>query len=40
MVEFFFAFLTKKGGKHKIYTKIYNVLATGQKASDQCLFLG
>ena len=40
MVEVFLDFSQKKGGKHKIYTKIYNLLATGQKASGQCLFQG
>ena len=33
MVEFFLHFSQKKVENTKIYTKIYNLLATGQKAS-------
>ena len=40
MVEFFLDFSQKKVENTKIYTKIYNLLATGQKASGQCLFQG
>ena len=40
MVEFFFGFLSKKAENTKIYTKMYNLLATGQKASGQWLFQG
>ena len=35
----FFGFLSKKKPENtKIYTKLYNLLATGQKPSGQCLF--
>ena len=40
MVEFFLDFSQKKVENKKIHTKIYNPLATGQKASGQCLFQG
>ena len=40
MVEFFLHFSQEKVGNTKIYTKIYNLLAIGQKASGHCLFLG
>mmetsp|Transcript_65503 Transcript_65503/g.109056 ORF Transcript_65503/g.109056 Transcript_65503/m.109056 type:complete len:99 (-) Transcript_65503:53-349(-) len=36
----FFTFFKKKGGGTKSYTKIYNLLAIGQKALGQCLFMG
>ena len=40
MVEFFLDFSQKKVENTKICTKIYNLLATGKKASGQCLFQG
>ena len=40
MVEFFLDFSQKKVVNTKIYTKIYNLLATGRKASGQYLFQG
>ena len=40
MVEFFLDFSQKKVGNTKICTKIYNLLATGRKASGQGLFQG
>ena len=39
MVDFF-SFSQKKVENTKIYAKIYNLLATGRKASGQCLFQG
>ena len=40
MVEMFFYFSQKKVENKNIYTKVYNLPATGQKASGQCLFQG
>ena len=40
MVEFLLDFSQKKMEKTKIYTRIYNLLAIGQKALGQCLFQG
>ena len=40
MVEFFLDFSQKKVENTKIHAKIYNLLATGRKASGQCLFQG
>ena len=39
MVVFFLHFSREKPENTNMYTKIYNLLATGQKASGECLFV-